>query len=514
MAAAFIAVAAGATSTPLNPAYRAQEFEDYLTGLQAKALLIHSGLDSPARVVAQARGLPVIELSPVLEGEAGLFTLTGEQGAPPACDDFAGPADMALVLPTSGTTARPKIVPLTQTHICISAFNVFGALALSEGDRCLDVVPLFHIHGLISGVLASLVAGGSIVCPQRFDVPQLLAWLEEFAPTWYTAVPTMHQAILMRARAHPKPTARRPLRFIRSSSAPLPPQVAAELEEIFGVPVIESYGMTETSSQITINPLPPRRRKVGSVGVAAGPEVAIMDEGGHLLRAGATGEVVVRGATVMQGYEHTPNGNEAAFIHGWFRTGDVGYLDAEGYLFITGRLKEMINRGGEKIAPREVEEVLLGHPAVAEVVAFALPHAQLGEDVAAAVVLHDNTQVTEFNLREFATSRLADFKVPCRVIVVPEIPKGSTGKLQRLGLAEKLGLKAPDHEPLVAREGFIAAREPLEAGLAGIWGAVLGIERVGIHDDFFALGGDSVLAVQLLSQTRQVLQVELSPHLS
>jgi amino acid adenylation domain-containing protein len=510
MATASIAVAAGATSTPLNPAYRVQEFEDYLTGLQAKAILIQAGVDSPARVVAQACGLLVIELSPVLEGEAGLFTLTGAQVAPPARDEFAGPADMALVLPTSGTTARPKIVPLTQTNICTSAFNVVGALALSERDRCLNVVPLFHIYGLISGVLASLAAGGSVVCPPGFYAPQFLAWLEEFAPTWYTAAPTMHQAILTHARIHPKPLARRPLRFIRSASAPLPPQVAVELEDIFGVPVIESYGTTETSSQITINPLPPRRRKLGSVGVAAGPEVAIMDEAGHLLLAGATGEVVVRGATVMQGYENTPNGKEAAFIDGWFRTGDIGYLDAEGYLFITGRLKEIINRGGEKIAPREVEEVLLEHPAVAEVVAFALPHAQLGEDVAAAVVLHNNTPVTELALREFATRRLAEFKVPRRVIVVPEIPMGSTGKPQRLGLAEKLGLMAADHEALVAREGFIAPDEPLEARLAEIWAAVLGVERAGIHDDFFALGGDSVLAVQLLSQIRQVLQVELS----
>jgi acyl-CoA synthetase (AMP-forming)/AMP-acid ligase II len=442
MAVAFLAVAAGATAAPLNPAYRADEFDFYLSDLRAKALLIQAGLDSPARVVAQARGLSIIELSPVLDAEAGIFTLTGGDPASPAQGGFAQPNEVAFVLHTSGTTSRPKIVPLTHTNICAAAHNLRVTLALGEGDRCLNVMPLFHGLGLIGTVLSSLLAGASVVCTPGFHAREFFAWLNEFHPTWYTAVPTMHQAILARAAAHHEIIARCPLRLIRSSAGALPPQAIAELERVFHAPVIEAYGMTEASLQIVSNPLPPRQRKVGSVGVAVGLEVAIMDEAGRLLPPRELGEVVIRGANVTQGYENNPAANENAFINGWFRTGDQGYLDAEGYLFLTGRLKEIINRGGEKISPREVDEMLMNHPAVAEAVTFAIPHDVLGEEVAAAVVLRERTSITARDIQEFAAARLADFKVPRQVLIVEEIPKGPTGKVQRLGLAEKLGLTA------------------------------------------------------------------------
>ena len=382
MAVAFLAIAAGATSAPLNPAYQANEFDFYLSDLHAKALLIQSGIDSPARAVAHKRGIPILECAPVFEAEAGLFTLRDDKRSRLAgangrtlLPGFAQPDEVALVLHTSGTTARPKLVPLTHTNLCTSAHNMQMALALTAADRCLNVMPLFHIHGLIGATLLPLVAGASVVCPPGFDVTTFFEWMEAFHPTWYTAVPTMHQAILTRAERNREIIARCPLRFIRSSSAALPPQVMAELERVFQAPVIESYGMTEASLQITSNPLPPRERKASSVGVAAGPEIAMMDDMGHVLPPGQTGEIVIRGANVTQGYENNPTANENAFTHGWFRTGDQGFLDAEGYLFITGRLKEIINRGGEKISPREVDEVLMDHPAIAQVVTFAAPHA-------------------------------------------------------------------------------------------------------------------------------------------
>jgi acyl-CoA synthetase (AMP-forming)/AMP-acid ligase II len=250
----------------------------------------------------------------------------------------------------------------------------------------------------------------------------------------------MHQAILARAGRNEEAVAHSRLRLIRSSSASLPTQVMAELERTFRAPVIESYGMTEAAHQMASNPLPPRTRKPGSVGVAAGPEVAIMDEGGTLLPAGQTGEVVIRGPNVTPGYEGNPEANAKAFTHGWFRTGDQGVMDEEGYLRLTGRLKELINRGGEKVSPLEVDEVLMEHPAVQQVVTFAMPHEKLGEEVAAAVVLREGKVATERELRDFAAARLADFKVPRKVVVVSEIPKGATGKLQRMGLAQKLGL--------------------------------------------------------------------------
>lgn len=280
------------------------------------------------------------------------------------------------------------------------------------------------------------------MCTPGFNALKFFAWLDEAKPSWYTAVPTMHQAILARAERNKDSLARAGLRFIRSSSASLPPQVMLELEAAFGCPVIESYGMTEAAHQMASNPLPPAARKPGSVGIAAGPEVAIMDEEGNLLPKGALGEIVIRGPNVTKGYEANPDANLKAFAGGWFRTGDQGTLDDEGYLRITGRLKELINRGGEKVSPLEVDEVIMDHPAVAQVVTFAMPHDKLGEEVAAAIVLREGQATTEREIRDFAAKRLADFKVPRKVVILAEIPKGATGKLQRIGLADKLGLGA------------------------------------------------------------------------
>ncbi len=508
MAAAFLAIASGATCAPLNPAYRTNEFDFYLSDLNAKALIIQSGVAEPATEVARKRGIPIIELSPVREAQAGIFSLTGGEPTPAKQGGLAQPDDIALVLHTSGTTSRPKIVPLTHSNLCASAGNIRAALDLAESDCCLNVMPLFHIHGLIGALLSSLSAGASVVCTPGFYAPKFFEWLDEFRPTWYSAVPTMHQAILARAAANAEIIARCPIRLIRSSSAALPPQVMAEIEKTFSAPVIEAYGMTEASHQMASNPLPPRARKPGSVGVAAGPEIAIMDELGNVLSAGEIGEIVIRGASVTGGYENNPKANESAFTQGWFRTGDQGYLDSDGYLFIKGRIKELINRGGEKISPREVDEVLLNHPAVAQAVTFALPHPQLGEDVGAAVVLRENSSVTEREIQEFAAAQVADFKVPRRVIFLEEIPKGPTGKLQRIGLAEKLGVAAD--EPAESLTAFSPPSTVAEEKLAAIWSEVLGIEKVGVRDNFFELGGDSILAAQIVNRVRSEMQVELS----
>jgi amino acid adenylation domain-containing protein len=510
MALAFLSVAAGATCAPLHPAYGRNEFDFYLTALQAKALMVQAGTDSPACDIARARGIGIIELSPVLGAEAGIFTLNGEIQTPATRHGEAQPDDVALLLPTSGTTSRPKMVPLTHANLCTSAYNTCVALELVESDRCLNVMPLFHSHGLMGTMLPSLMAGASMVCTSGFHATEFFACLAELHPTWYTAVPTIHQAILARAALHREIIARCPLRFVRSGSALLPPQVLAELERVFKAPVIVFYGMTEAASQITCNPLPPQQRKTGSVGVAAGPEVSIMDQAGKVLPAGEIGEIVVRGASVIQGYDNDPAANRGAFAHGWFRTGDQGYLDAEGYLFITGRMKEIINRGGEKIAPQEVDEVLLDHPAVAQAVTFAVPHARLGEDVVAAVVLRQNATATAYDLRQFTMTRLATFKVPSQVLVVDDIPKGPTGKLQRLGLAQKFGLTASERVLSEPGAHVVAPRSPMEEVLAGLWAQVLDVERVGVHDNFFQLGGDSILATQLISRVREGIHVEVS----
>ena len=510
MALAFLSIASAATSAPLNPAFRASEFDFYLSDLNARALVALEGDESPARAVALARDIPIIDIVPSVQGSAGLFTLAGDAGPLMAPPGPAQPDDVALVLHTSGTTSRPKMVPLTHRNLCASAESIRRSLQLTDRDRCLNVMPLFHIHGLVAALLASLSAGASVVCTPGFYAPQFFPWLEAHKPTWYTAVPTMLQAILARADANRDVIARNPLRFVRSCSSSLAPQLMAELERTFNAPVIEAYGMTEASHQMASNPLPPAVRKPGSVGVAAGPQVAIMAEDGDwLLPAGEIGEIVIRGPNVMHGYANNPEAGVRAFAGGWFRTGDQGHIDDEGYLTITGRLKEIINRGGEKISPREVDEVLLDHPAVAQAVTFALPVADLGEDVAAAVILAEPS-VTERELRRFAALRLAPFKVPRRIVIVDEIPKGPTGKIQRIGMAERLGLTAEPVVPAPVPGTFVPPGTEVEKLLAEMWCEVLGLPRVSVRQRFLDLGGDSILATQLVARLCQRFSINLS----
>jgi acyl-CoA synthetase (AMP-forming)/AMP-acid ligase II len=508
MAVAILAVAASAACIPINPAYQAEELNRYFTDLRPRALIVEAGINSSARRVAQSRKVSIIELSIARDREAGLFTLSGENQIP--LDDWPDPADVALLLLTSGTTARPKIVPLNHANLCSSACNSVAALALTETDCGINMLPLFHGHGLNNNVLASLAAGASIVCTSGFESNNFFEWLTTFQATWFSAVPTMHQAVLAQARQNRVRAADHRLRFIRSASAPLPPRLLAELEQTFETPVIESYGMTETASSfIACNPLPPRQRKPGSVGVPVGLDVAIMNEEWALLPRGQSGEVVVRGPTIMGGYDGDPKATEAAFANDWFKTGDLGFFDDDGYLFLAGRVREMINRGGEKIAPQEVDEVLLQHPAVAEAATFAVPHATLGEDVASAVVLRPDALAELNDIRRFAIGRIADFKIPRRLFIVGEIPKGPTGKVQRVGLAAKLGLATSTVLP----PGFAAPRTPLEEVLAKRWAEILQVEQIGIHDDFFGSGGDSLLVAYVLSHVYEIAQVQLEVSL-
>jgi acyl-CoA synthetase (AMP-forming)/AMP-acid ligase II len=442
MAAAFVTVAQVATTCPLNPAYKEDEFAFYLEDLRAKAIILMEGEDGPALAAARAQDLTVIRLIPGT-GPAGGFTLSPERSAGEGDTAAPGPDDVALILHTSGTTSRPKIVPLLQSNLAASADNIGTSLTLTQADRCMNVMPLFHIHGLIAAVSATLASGGSVWCAPGFDALKFFGWMSEARPTWYTAVPTMHQAILARAARNAETIADVPLRFLRSSSASLPGPVMERLAETFGAPVIEGYGMTEATHQMASNPLPPRAQKPGSVGVEAGPMVRIAHEAEDHLIDGI-GEVVISGPNVTPGYEGNPEANAKAFFEAegkrWFRTGDQGVFDGDGYLTLTGRLKEIINRGGEKVSPLEVDGVLSAHPAIAQVVTFALPHDKLGEEVAAAVVLREGDTADETAIRAFAGERLAAFKVPRKVVILDEIPKGATGKLQRIGLAEKLGL--------------------------------------------------------------------------
>jgi acyl-CoA synthetase (AMP-forming)/AMP-acid ligase II len=443
MATCFLACACAATSAPLNPAYRVDEFEFYLDDLQCKALIVERGSSSPAVEAAGKKGIPVFELVMAEGAAAGQFSLAARQGhaAPPATlVGVAQADDVAMVLHTSGTTSRPKRVPLTGANLTASARQIAATLKFTATDVGLNIMPLFHIHGLMAGLLAPLSAGSQVFCTPGFNALRFFKWMDEANPTWYTAVPTMHLAIASRGKHNAEVLARHPLRFVRSSSSAMPPQLIEQLETMFKAPLIESYGMTEASHQMASNPLPPLQRKPGTVGRAAGPEIAIRGEDGQFMPAGEVGEVLIRGASVTAGYENNPKANAEAFDDGWFRTGDQGHLDAEGYLSITGRLKEIINRGGEKVSPREIDEILLDHVSVAQVIVFGAPHKRLGEEVAAMVVLHEGHECTERELQQFVAQRVAGYKVPKKILFVEELPKGATGKLQRIGLAQRIGL--------------------------------------------------------------------------
>lgn len=460
MAVAFLAAATVGAAAPLNPRYRAEELRFYMDDLGVRVLITGPegsvGADAARLAVSGSESVTLATLTgpfdrleleretrnappPVATRPVGGNRDRGPEGEREPGGDRS-PDDVALVLHTSGTTSRPKIVPIRHRNLTRSAVNIAESLAMTARDRSLNVMPLFHIHGLLAGLLAPLSAGGSVVCTEGFDAFGFFSWLETLRPTYYTAVPTMHQMVLSRSAGHQSTARDCKLRFVRSSSASLPVPVLDDLRELFGVPVIEAYGMTEATHQMCANPLPPASAKARSVGVPTGVELAVLDDLGRPVPMGQRGEVAVRGPTVIDGYENNPEADRAAFTSGWFRTGDEGCVDSDGYLFLTGRLKEQINRGGEKVSPLEVDEALLGHEAVAEAVTFAVPHPKLGEEVAAAVVTVEGASVTERELRRFLSESLAAFKVPRRVLFMDELPKGPTGKLQRIGLAERLGL--------------------------------------------------------------------------
>jgi acyl-CoA synthetase (AMP-forming)/AMP-acid ligase II len=431
----FLAAAVCGTAVPLNPKYRTEEFAFYYKDGNVQALIAAPGT-VPDAFAAAAPGMVAIHAETDPSGRLR-FEPVGPARSPRGLE-APGPDNVAILLHTSGTTNHPKRVPIRQRNLAASAANVVRAYALTPEDVSLCVMPLFHIHGIVASMLAPLASGGSVVCPPGFDALRFWGWVDEFRPTWYSAVPAIHQLLLSRADRYMDVIRGNPFRFIRSCSAPLPPMVIGRMEEAFGVPVTEAYGMTEATHQMTSNPLPPAIRKPGAVGIGIGVQVAIMDEIGTLVAPDMHGEVVVRGLNVVDGYENNREANETSFVRGWFRTGDQGFIDAEGYLAITGRLSERINRGGEKISPLEIDHVLLRHPSVSEALAFGVPHRSLGEDVHAAVVLRG--PATEQTLRAHCAEFMADFKVPRRIHFLDSLPYVGSGKLRRNVMAKTLAL--------------------------------------------------------------------------
>jgi len=427
----FLAASIAGTAAPLNPAYPYEEFHFFLGDTNARVLLCPPVGAEFARTAAADRKIPVISVEMNEKGDVHLAgNPTGATAAAPTADDIA------LILHTSGSTGKPKRVPLRHFNLAVSSANIANTYALSEADVSLCIMPLFHIHGLIASTMATLLSGGAVVVPTKFNALSFWRTVREHRVTWYSGVPSMHQ--LLMARTHHKPAEAKSLRFIRSCSAPLSAELIHKIEGVFGVPFVEAYGMTEASHQMTSNPLPPRHRKAGSVGVGAGLRVSIMDKAGNHLGTNQRGEVVIQGANVFRGYENNPEANARAFVDGWFRTGDEGLLDSDCYLHLTGRIKDIIIRAGENIAPHEIDEILLRHPAVAAAVTFGCAHPTLGEEVAAAVVLHEPHGATESSLIKHCRELLAEFKCPKKIYLVKSIPTTATGKIRRRAVAAAL----------------------------------------------------------------------------
>jgi acyl-CoA synthetase (AMP-forming)/AMP-acid ligase II len=432
-----LAASVAGTAAPLNPAYREEEFRFYLEDTDARVL---SGPPAGARGGrGGAAGRAMVVTADM--DDAGVVRLGGVTG-PATTAGAPAIGDTALVLHTSGSTGRPKRVPLSHANLTISAANIAATYALTPDDVSLCVMPLFHVHGLVASTLATLSTGGTVVVPAKFSPLSFWRVAQESGATWYSAVPTIHQLLLARVKpGDPPPAGAEKLRFIRSCSASLPPQVMHDLESAFGAPVLEAYGMTEAAHQMASNPLPPGARLPGSVGPGTDVGISIRDDQGREMPPGQRGEVCIHGPNVIAGYENNPEANATAFFEGgWFRTGDQGVLDADGYLTLVGRLKELINRGGEKISPREIDEVLLTHPSVAEAVCFGVPHQTWGEEVAAAVVLRE--PVAETDLHAFCKERLAEFKRPKQIHITEVIPRTATGKIQRRVVAQAFAQKA------------------------------------------------------------------------
>lgn len=484
-----------ATCAPLDPRLGATACRQAFEQLRLDALIAAEGDDSPIAAAAAAQRLPVLRLSRGLRDAAGMFVLRGESDRAPVRPVPPQPDDVALLVQTSGTTARPKIVPVTHIQHLWSV----GVHSIDSFDRCLGLTPLHTRSGIGQCVIVPIATGASSILTPGFDADRIIEWLDVFRPTYYCASPTIHRAIID-VLAERRPAAPHSLRFVRANGSALPASLQDEIESVLGVPVVQGYGSTE-GGLITQNPLPPGRRPRGSVGVVVCAQVAILGESAEHMAAGHVGEIVVRGPGVMQGYENDPEANRLAFHEGWLRTGDLGYRDEDGYFYLIGRVSEIINRGGLKVSPAEVDEVLMRHPAVREAATCGIAHPSLGFDVVSAIVLRVPGAASAEELRDFALRQLVPSKAPSSVVLVDDFPRTALGKVQRQVLAELLAA--------TLRARYVAPRSREETIVADTFASVLELPRVGARDHFFHLGGDSLRATQVLSRLAAQTGVEL-----
>jgi oxalate---CoA ligase len=440
-------VSSGARVAPFNPALTLSELNSRLSELSAHAVLAPKHLAGKLEFAEATAGSAARWIISV-EGSRGAYEVriadrNGQNHANGAAEKTNTPIDgedVALLMFTAGTTSAPKVVPLTHRNVVASVHGIACGYELSPQDTTLLVMPLFHGHGLMGGLLATLASGGSAYLPSTGGFSAHLFWgdVVRLGVTWYTAVPTIHRILVNRASKDYPSSAPTKLRFMRSCSAPLDDELAAAIPATFRAPLISAYGMTEASHQVSSNPLPVHGPdKPSSVGLPTGVEIRIVADDGRDVATGSVGEIVVRGATVTRGYLDNPEANSASFVDGWFRTGDLGSEDADGYLYVKGRIKEIINRGGEKISPGEIEAVLLSHPKVLEAASFGESDAFYGEKVQAAVILRPGIEATEGELRDYCRTKLSAFEVPERIHIVSNFPRTEKGSTDRRALAEQ-----------------------------------------------------------------------------
>ncbi|WP_219856989.1 AMP-binding protein [Stutzerimonas kunmingensis] len=496
-AVAIIAIACSAVAVPLDPRLGPAELDQFLQQLPLDALLIGSDVDQHGRAAAERHGLTLISAEAAEDGTPALL-LDMPVAAQPAADELPLPDAPAFILRSSGTTALPKLIPFTHRNMLTAARKWQRWFGLDAGDRCLCVSAPYYSHGLKVTILTPLLTGGSVAFPLSPAVVDLHEWFEALRPTWYSAGPALHRAILEAATTHPEGLGAHRPRFASSGGAPLGQDIIDAFEQTMGFPLLEHYGSSE-AAQIAVNT--PAERKSGSVGRPWPETLSIVDEEGLPVPTGQRGEIRVRGATVMPGYLGDPALNDV-LRDGWFHTGDIGSLDEGGFLYLHGRLREVINRGGEKVSLPEVDAALLRHPAVADAAAFAVPHPRLGQDVAAAVVLHPQMSVSPNELQNFLRGELVYFKVPRRVQVIDALPRGLTGKVLRHHLADAY---VEQRSERARQAGASEAASPLEQEVLALWRRLLKTEAVGPQDNFLDCGGDSLLATEMLTELEQML---------
>lgn len=476
-----VAIACSATAVPIDPKLTATEVDRCFAILHPDAVIVLRDNSCAALSTAEQQGIPIIEASVTQAGRLGLtYAIPRIAAAQPEGDP--DPETPIFILHTSGTTAQPNLVPFSHRNMLAVTERLATWFDLTPTDRCLNVSPVYYSHALTTTVLPPLLTGGSVAFPANATNVDPGEWLGDLKPTWYSAGPTLHLAMLEKLQQ--RADTRHGLRFISSAGAPIPKEVREPLESMLGIPILEHYGSSETA-QIATNRPAPGPSKPGTVGIPWPDIIMIAGDDGQPLPRGERGDILVRGPSVTAGYLNAPELNRAVFIDGWYRTGDIGSLDADGFLTLHGRKKELINRGGEKIAPMEIDQALMRHPGVAQAAAFAVPHPRLGEDVAAAVVLNPGTKVSPDELREFVAADLASFKIPRRITIVDQLPKGISGKVQRMRLREMLEA-APEHGGM---------ENQMHADLIQVWKKLLKRNDISLDDDFFEKGGDSLLAM-------------------